>query len=679
MSKNISIALQPSNPLSFFSSVWTEPFCRTEDRTLFEGELMALDVMRRQKKLLMGLLLAPLILGLVAYLIPGLPGGVWGTGVDSAALATVGKVDIPAATFKNQYQRFLRNNRLPNDRQFLRTLQIEQQILKQLIDKELISAEARRLGIDATANEIQQKVLSLPYFVENGNFLFNRYEAILRQNGMTVQEFEDGIRTDIIREKLRNLITDTTLVSDKEVEADYRNRNEKVKVSYVSFEPGPFTNSVTASEGDLKAYYEKNKENYRVPEQRKLKYLLADTAKLRDAIQISDNELRSYYQQNLSNYQLPEMVRAAHILFKTEGKSPEEVEKIRAKATQVLLQAKAGEDFAGLARKYSEDTSSTNGGDLGLFRRGQMVPPFENAAFSLGVGAISDLVTTNFGFHIIKVLQKQPSHTQKFEEVVSLIKPSLQQRKAEQAAQELADKAFSRLKSNQTFDQVSKELALRIQETSLFSQGSSIPGIGNSPDLSSKAFSLKVKEFASPVRVPSGFVVPQVVEIQAPRLPGMAEVRTKLEQDFKSFKAGDIAKAKADEFANQLKSGANIEKLAKTYGVTVKNSEDFSRNGTIADLGPSAPVESFAFSANLGDTSQPVQIGQKYVVLQLKAKTPIDPQEFAKAKEGLRESLLSQRKEQVFQAYLDGIRSGMQKAGKIRINDVLLAEISRRF
>jgi SurA N-terminal domain len=161
MSKNISIALQPSNPLSFFSSVWTEPFCRTEDRTLFEGELMALDVMRRQKKLLMGLLLAPLILGLVAYLIPGLPGGVWGTGVDSAPLATVGKVDIPAATFKNQYQRFLRNNRLPYDRQFLRTLQIEQQILKQLIDKELISAEARRLGIDATANEIQQKVLSL--------------------------------------------------------------------------------------------------------------------------------------------------------------------------------------------------------------------------------------------------------------------------------------------------------------------------------------------------------------------------------------------------------------------------------------------------------------------------------------------------------------------------------------
>jgi peptidyl-prolyl cis-trans isomerase D len=436
---------------------------------------------------------------------------------------------------------------------------------------------------------------------------------------------------------------------------------------------------VTVNDADLKAYYEKNKESYRVPEQRKLKYLLADSAKLREAIQISDAELRNFYQQNLSNYQLQEMVRAAHILFKTEGKSPGEVEKIKAKATQVLLQAKKGEDFAGLARKYSEDTTATNGGDLGFFRKGQMVPPFESAAFSLGVDAISDLVTTNFGFHIIKVLQKQPAQTQKFEEVVSLIKPSLQQRKAEQAAQESADKAFSRIKSSQTFEQVSKDLGLAVQETPLFSQGASIAGIGTSPDLSSKVFSLKIKEFASPVRVPSGFVVPQVVEIQAPRLPGLAEVRTKLEQDFKSFKAADVAKAKAQEFANQVKSGASIEKQAKSNGVNVKTSEDFSRNGTIADLGPSTPVESFAFSANIGDTSQPVQIGQKYVVLQLKAKTAIDPQEFAKAREGLRESLLNQRKEQVFQAYLDGIRNGMQKAGKIRVNDALLAEISRRF
>jgi len=243
----------------------------------------------------------------------------------------------------------------------------------------------------------------------------------------------------------------------------------------------------------------------------------------------------------------------------------------------------------------------------------------------------------------------------------------------------LADKAFSRLKNNQSFEQVSKDLGLSVHDTPLFSQGGPIPGIGSSPELSSKVFVLKSREFGSPVRVPSGFVVPQVTEIQSPRLPSLAETRSKLEQDYKAFKAVDLAKAKAQEFSDKAKGGENFEKLAQAYHVSVKTSDDFSRNGTIADLGPSAPVESFAFSAHEGGVSQPVQIGQKYVVLQLKSKTPINQQEFAKAKEGLRESLLNQRKDQVFQAYLEGIRDGMQKAGKIRVNNTLLADISRRF
>ena len=187
---------------------------------------MLLDIMRREKKLLLGLLLAPLIFGLVAYLIPGLPGGVWGgTGIDSSVIAKVGKAEISAAAYRNAYQRFFRNNRLPYDRQFLKTLQIDQQILSQLISNELMLSEAKNLGIDATSNEIQQRILSMPYFLENGNFIFNQYEVILRQNGMTVQEFEDRIRLEVIQDKLRNLITDALSVSDKEAETDYRSKN----------------------------------------------------------------------------------------------------------------------------------------------------------------------------------------------------------------------------------------------------------------------------------------------------------------------------------------------------------------------------------------------------------------------------------------------------------------------
>ncbi|HKZ40319.1 MAG TPA: SurA N-terminal domain-containing protein, partial [Candidatus Hodarchaeales archaeon] len=289
---------------------------------------MILDIMRREKKLLLSLLLVPLIFGLVAYLVPGMPGGVWGGGMGSSALATVGAAEISPQEFTSAYQRFLKMNQFPYDRQFLKTLQIDRQILNQLISKESMLADAKRLGIDATGNEIQQKILALPYFKDNGSFVFSRYEAILKQNGMTVQQFEDDVREEIIQDKLRNLITDSVTISDKEIEEEFRKRNEKAKVSYVEFEPSMYTKSISIQDADLKAYYDQNKENYRVPEKRKVRYLFIDTGSLRNSIQVSDAEVRNYYQQNLSNYQLPERVRAAHILFKTDGKSSEEIEKI---------------------------------------------------------------------------------------------------------------------------------------------------------------------------------------------------------------------------------------------------------------------------------------------------------------------------------------------------------------
>ena len=260
---------------------------------------MILDIMRREKKLFLGLLLVPLILGLVAYLIPGVSGGVWGGGLDRSTLAKVGNAEITGTEFSQAYHRFLRNSRVPYDRQFLKSLQLDQQILNQLITKEITLVEARRLGIDATDKEIQQRILSLPYFVENGSFMMNRYEAILRQNGMTIQEFEDGVRMEIIQDKLRNLVTDAVSVSNKEVENEYRDRNEKVKIDYVLLTPAQFVSLVSVTEPSLKSYFEANKENYRVPEQRKARYLLIDGNKIRETLQIPEAELKNYYQQNL--------------------------------------------------------------------------------------------------------------------------------------------------------------------------------------------------------------------------------------------------------------------------------------------------------------------------------------------------------------------------------------------
>jgi peptidyl-prolyl cis-trans isomerase D len=640
---------------------------------------MILDMMRREKKKFLGILLLPLIFGLVAYLIPGMPGGVWGSsGLGSSALAEVAGAEISASEFLTAYHRFQRSSQFPADRQFLKTLQIDRQILNQLVSQEVILTEAKRLGLGATSNEIQQRILALPYFQDNGNFAFNRYQTILEQNGMTVQQFEDGIREEIVHEKLKNLITDSVVVSDREIEQEYRDRNEKARISYVTFEPSKFTNAVSLQETDVKGYYDRTKESYRVGEQRRAKYLFIDSSALRSSVQITETELRNYYQQNLSTYQLPERVRASHILLKTEGKPPEETEKIRAGAAELLAKVRQGADFAELARSKSEDTgSAANGGDLGLFGRGAMVPEFENAAFSLGAGAISDLVQTQFGFHIIKVTEKQPSRTQPFEEVENLIRPTLVQRRAEQLAQDLADKAFSMTKNNRTFEQIAAELKLAVQETPLFQQGASIPGIGNSQEFSSKIFGLKEKEIGSPTRIPNGFAIPQVAEIKAPYIPELAEVRAKVEDALRAEKAADLVKLKAQEFADKAKSG-KFETLAKAYAVEVKASEEFTRNGNLAGLGSSSPLDSFAFSAELGAVSPPIEVGQKVVVAQLKERKSIDANELASARESLRQSLLAPKRDRVFQSFVESVKERMNKAGKIRINEAEFAAISRR-
>ncbi|MEW5979050.1 MAG: peptidyl-prolyl cis-trans isomerase [Acidobacteriota bacterium] len=642
---------------------------------------MILDIMRREKKLLLGLLLAPLIFGLVAYLVPGVPGGVWGSGVSDRNLAVVDGAEISVNDFNKTYQRFLRSNRLPYDREFIRSLQLPQQVLNQLVSRQVILLEADRLGIDATANEIQQRILSLPHFLDNGNFLgLDRYEAILRSNGMTVQEFEEAIRLEIIQEKLMNLVTDSVGVSKAEVEDEFRRRNEKAKISYVLFDPASFTQAVVVTDADLKAHFEANRENYRIPERRSVQYLLVDTNQIRQTLGVSEAELRQYYQQNIQTYQLQERVKASHILFRTEGKSPEEIDQIRQKASEVLQRAKKGEDFAALARQFSEDPgSAVNGGDVGFFsRNGQMVPEFESAAFSLGVGAISDLVKTQFGFHIVKVTERQAAHTQSFDEVVNLIRPTIMQRKAEQAAQDLADKAYSLSRTKPNLQDIATELKLRVETTPLFASGGTVPVIGNSPEFSSKVFSQRQDEIGSPVRIATGFAIPQVVDIKPSYVPDLAEARPRVEQDFRQVKSVDLAKAKAEEFAKKAKTGASFDVAARSFGVTVKTSDDFTRNGNLPDLGSTAPVDEFAFSAKLGDISAAMAMGNRYMVAQLKEKTPIDQEELAKASEDLQASLLSQRKEQQFQAYLDSVRDKLQKDGKIEVNQRLFSEIAAR-
>src|SRR5206468_11740135 len=242
--------------------------------------------------------------------------------------------------------------------EMLRAFHFERQIMDALVIRHVITEEAKRLGLNTSSAEVEQKILENAVFRENGAFIgHSRYQAILAQHNLTVDDFESSVANEILTEKLKSFITAGVNVTDKQVEEEYKRRNEKAKLDYFVIDASKLEDKVTVSDQEQRDYYEKNKAKYTVNEKRKAKYIFLESLKLRSQVTVSDDELRQYYEQHKSEYTIPERVKAQHILFKTQEKTPEEIEKIKDKARQVLERAKKGEDFGALAKQFSEDST----------------------------------------------------------------------------------------------------------------------------------------------------------------------------------------------------------------------------------------------------------------------------------------------------------------------------------
>ena len=402
-----------------------------------------LDRMRRHKGWLKWSL-ALVVLAFIVFYIPDFLDQGSGGPPPNEEVARVGDERITAAAFRRAYYSQLEAYRRAYggsmNEELLRQMGIERQILQQLIDERAAMAEAQRLGLTVTDQEVAQRIYTMPAFQDNGTFAGRQvYEQVLRMQRppLTTAEFEDNLRRALLVEKLRAAVTDWVAVSDAEIEREYRRRNEKVKLDLVVFSADQLRNEMKVSDSELAAYFEKNKERYRIGETRKIKYLLVDVDALKAKTVVPPGDVERSYQQNLAQYQTPEQVRASHILLETAGKDEAAV---RAEAERLLKQVKDGADFAALAKKHSADeASAAQGGDLDYFGRGRMVKEFDDVAFSLEPGTVSDLVKTQFGFHIIKVVDKKPATTRPLEEVRAQIADQLAYERAQAQAAELAE------------------------------------------------------------------------------------------------------------------------------------------------------------------------------------------------------------------------------------------------
>ncbi len=613
-------------------------------------------------------------LGLVclAFIIFYIPDFLRSSVTDAAAGETVARVEgreITASEFRRQYQAQLQAYRSAYggqmSEQLLKQLGVEQQILQQMVDERAALAEAARLGIAASDEEVRRRILSYPAFQENGTFIGEqRYVQLLRMQRLplTPADFEESIRKQLVVEKLRSSLTEWLSVADNDLEQEYRRRNDKMKLAVVTLTADSFRGQVTATDADVASYFDAHKDEFKIPEKRKIRYLLVDIDALKAKVVVPAADVERAYNNSIEQYSSPEQVRASHILLKTEGKDDATV---KAKAEQLLKQVKARADFADLAKKNSEDEASAkNGGDLDYFGRGRMVPEFDQAAFSMQPGQISDLVKTQYGYHIIKLTDKKVATTRPLAEVRQQIQDQLAYERAQAQAADLAQALEKEVSKPADLDRVAKDKGLTVQESGFFARDEPILGLGPSPEAASKAFEMKQGDVNGPVRASRGFVFETMVAKQDPYVPKLDEVKDRVRDEAVKQKAKDLSKQKAADLAAKLKASGDFEKAAKAAGFDAKTTDLITRDAPIPDVGVTPAISDAAFKLAVGSVSDPIATDNGTAIVKVIEKQETSASDWANAKDRFREELLTDRRNRFFGAYMVKAKQKM----KIEVN-----------
>jgi peptidyl-prolyl cis-trans isomerase D len=554
------------------------------------------------------------------------------------------------------------------------------QVLDQMIFSRALDLEAQRLGISVTSQEESDRIKQLlPSAFEGGGFAKDRYVAEVQNRlGMSVPEFESFLRDDMLMEKFRRLVTASVSVSPSEIENEFRRRNEKVQIEYALVKPAELASSIHPTDADLSAYYSKNAGRYQVPEKRSARYALLDLAKLRESATVSDDALRAYYNAHLDQYKVENRAHVEHILFKTIGKTDAEIAEIRQKAEDVLKKAKSGANFEDLAKKYSEDDATKpKGGDLGWIVEKQTVPEFEQAAFSVPKGSVSDLVKTQYGFHIIKVLDRETAHTKPFEEVRGSIVPLLTDQKLSADANNISTQMASavRQSNRQSLDDLARKFNLKLGETQPASVTDPVGDLGNTPELHQVLFQLRPGELSQPFQVPQGYVILTPKEVQPAHQGTLAEVHDKVLADYQQEKSIELARTKADELAKRVQSGEAFDQAAKALGLAVVTPAAFARNGSVQDVGSAKLLEA-AFGMPVGQSSPAAQVGGNWLVYRVVSHQPVNPEDLAAQSEPIKQQLTQAKQAAAFDAFRTALEDRLKKEGKLNINADAMKRLS---
>jgi len=637
----------------------------------------------RVVKAMFVVIIAAASVSMVVYLIPGLSG----QGAVSA--------DTYAVVYPHWYSRYLSDGETISQervtQQARQQLQqrnpqyaanpmivslFEQQVGQQLVQQQILLAEANKLGIKASDDDVRQYLRTGQagqVLYPNGKFIGkDQYASLIATRfDMSVPQFEEGVKHDIAIRRLESLITAGVTVGDKEARDFYLKNNIKLKFDYAVISSDDIRKQINPSDADLQVFFKKNAARYAtaVPEQRIITYFAFTPNEVPGGVaQPTQQEIQQYFTAHQSEYSVPEQSKSRHILIKVApGADAKTDAAAKAKAEALVKQIQGGANFADLAKKNSDDPGSKDtGGELGFAQRGHMVPEFDNAIFTQKIGD-TKIIKTQFGYHIVQVEERQAARTQQLNDVLPTIQATLIRQKSVAAQENYARALMSEAIKN-GLQKTAAAHHLQVVTTPPVNAQGVIPALPDGSQVIARAFDSKQGDPPQSAQTGEGYAIFQVTGVNAAHAPNFADWKSHIEDDYRSEQVPALLSQKTAELAAKAKSMNDLGKAAKEMGATVKTSDFVGQNSQVPDFGAVGRVAPQMFEMNPGTITGPINAGRTGVVAKLLLKQEPSPDEIAKNLDQTRDQLLDQKRQEAFGVFANTIISEYKKNNRVRVN-----------
>jgi peptidyl-prolyl cis-trans isomerase D len=597
---------------------------------------------------------------------------------DGAVVATVNGETIALREFKRSYLKMLEFYRKQMQGNMEESLVkgIKQGALDNLVNRKLIIDEAKKEGIVVGDSEVRDAIQSLSFFQVDGHFKEDIYYTFLNNQGLLPKDFEESTRDDILVNKIEKLVKNTVKVADQEVRDLVNRMEEKVKLNYLVFTEKQFVEKVEWKGEDIQSYFEANKEKFRIPEKRSAEYVFVSAEDFINKAMAAQDEIEDYYYDNIKEFQSPQEVRARHILIKfaqsKDGKISEEVAaKTKEKAESILKKITEGEDFAELAKKYSEDKASAQeGGDLGFFRKGTMVKQFEEAAFALKKGETSKPVMTSFGYHIIRADDVHEEKTESLEEARSKVTERIKKKKGMRRGNKQLEELLGGLMNQKdALENIAKQFSTKIRQTDSFSRlDGKVGELKNPSEIIREVFTLSSGEISSPVEVEGGFYLLRAKETSPSMIPPMEEIKKAVQSAYRLEAADKLCGQEVSKLQEELGGGkADLKKIGGNFNLPVLDSGSLNQRLLSAKFQLDREEIENLFRKKSGDSGY-IHVSGNHYLYSIIGKEKPDESKFSEEKGKYKEALLEKKKDAIFTAWLEDLKKG----ANIKVNESML-------